>query len=395
MAGFKENVTALGVTIQPIAGTYNEPGVNDLIAVSSPDNGSDAITGEDPTLIGSVWTAPRMFLGRRGRAGATFALRGPGGSAPPAANANVWGRILQGVGFTEIINPTPITGTAAGGSTSSIVLAAGSSPIDDFFMGYPIQHANIGSGRVKGTALIRDYIGSTRTAVLSETLGSAVTAGQYTIPAFLAYVLSTAASVPLLSACVWRHRKVYGYRDCAVSSFAINVPVSNDQATEVPTIEFSLTGVPVAEKDMVAPALSSALLTPPPAAKGGKFTFNGVKRGHQTLRMEFGLESGAPPNQNFDAGQESYELLSGSRTMSVDLNEQLVADLDIAALVDNQTLVPIQSGWGSQAGQSFMLGLFNGLLDPFNPTPRNGFVGLAGSATPNDADRALSLVMPY
>jgi len=395
MAGFKENVAALGVTIQPTPGAYNEPTTADLIAVSSPDNGSDAITGEDPTLTGAVWSAPRMFLGERGRAGATFALRGPGGGAPPAANANVWGRILQGVGFTEIINPTAITGTAAGGSTSSIVLAAGASPIDDFFMGYPIQHANIGSGRVKGTTLIRDYIGSTRTAVLSETLGSAISGGTYTIPPFLAYVLSTAASVPLLSACVWRHKKVYGYRDCAVSSFAINVPVSNDQATEVPTVEFSLTGIPVPQKDMLAPAIPTALLTPPPVAKNGKFTFNGVKRGHQTLRMEFGLESGAPPNQNFESGQESYELLSGSRTMSLDLNEQLVADLDIQALVAQQTPVPIQSGWGTQSGQAFMLGLFNGLLDPFNPTPRNGFVGIAGSATPNDADRALSLVMPF
>jgi hypothetical protein len=395
MAGFKENVTSLGVTIQPTAGVYNEPTLADLIAVSQPDNGSDAITAEDATLTGAVWNAPRQFLGTRGRAGATFSMRGPGGAVPPGAGEWVPGRILQATGFTEVINSAAITGTATGGSTSSIQLAAAASAIDDFFMGYPIQHPTIGTGRVRGTSLIRDYIGATKTAILSETLATAIAAGTYTIPPFLGYILSTAASVPLLSAAVWRHKKKYGYRDCAVSSFAINVPVNNDQTTDVPTIEFGLVGVPVPQVDQNAPVLPSKLLTPVPPAKGGKFTFNGVKRGHQTLRIEFGLESGAPPNQNFDAGQEGYELLSGTRSMTADLNEQLVADLDIQGLVERQDLVPVQSGWGTSAGQTFLLGLFNSLLDPFNPQPRNGFVGIAGGGVPNDADRALSLIMPY
>lgn len=395
MSGFKESVTAVGITIQPTPGTYNEPGSVDLIAVSSPDNGSDPITTDDPTLTGSVWAAPRQFLGRRGRAGATFAMRGPGGASPPAAGEWIPGRILQAVGFTEVVNATPITGTALGGSTSSIQLAAAASATDDFYQGYPIMHSNIGSGRVRGASLIRDYIGSTKTAVLSETLGVAVAGGTYTIPAFLGYVLSTAASVPLLSAAVWRHKKKYGYRDCAVSSFAINIPVNNDQSNDLPSIEFGLVGVPVPAEDENAPVIQSSKLSAVPPAKGGKFTFNGLKLGHQTLRMEFGLESGAPPNQNFDAGQEGYELLSGSRTMTLDLNEQLVATLDIDALTDAQTPVPVQSGWGAAAGQTFLFGIANALLGAYNPTPRNGFVGLSGDGVPQDADRALSLIMPY
>lgn len=396
MSGFKENVTGVAVTIQPTPNTYNEPGLADMIAVSSPDNGEDMISADDPTLTGGVWTTPRQFLGTKGRAGATFAMRGPGGASPPAANAWVPGRILQAVGFTEVINPTAITGTAgAGGSTSSIVLAAPQSGVDDFYNGYPIQHATIGAGRAKGTTLIRDYAGGTKTATLAETVGSAIVAGNFTIPAFLGYVLSTAASVPLLSAAVWRHKKKYGYRDCAVASFAINIPVNNDQTTDLPTIEFGLVGVPVDPIDQMSPTLPSALLTPVPAAKAGKFTFNGLKLGHQTLRLEFGLETGAPPNQNFDAGQEGYELLSGTRTMTLDLNEQLVSQLDINGLVKNQALVPVVSGWGAAAGQSFMFGILNALLDPFNPTPRNGFVGLAGGGVPNDPDRALSLSIIY
>ena len=104
------------------------PGSVDLIAVSSPDNGSDPIT-DDPTLTGRC--GPRQFLGRRGGAGCD--LRDVGRRVPPAL-----GRILQVLGFTEVVNATPITGTALGGSTSSIQLAAAASATDD--EGYPINH---------------------------------------------------------------------------------------------------------------------------------------------------------------------------------------------------------------------------------------------------------------
>src|SRR3546814_18514873 len=56
----------------------------------------------------------------------------------------------------------------------------------------PIQHANVGTvGTVKGTSMIMDYNGTTKTAVLAETLGAAIVAGDYTIPANLTYVLGT------------------------------------------------------------------------------------------------------------------------------------------------------------------------------------------------------------
>jgi hypothetical protein len=395
MAGFKEANTAFALTLQPTPGQYNEPTTADLLGIYSPDNGSEAITGEDATLTGSVWNAPRIFLGRRGRAGATAALRGPGGSAPPGAGAFVLGRILQMAGFTEVINSAAITGTAAGGSTTSIQLAAAAPATDDFYMGYPIQHPNIGSGRARSTAAIRDYIGASKTAVLAETLGTAVAGGTYTIPIFLGYILSIGASIPLGSAKVWRHRKAYRYRDCALNSFAINIPTGNEQNTELPSIEFAMTGVPVQSVDEIAPPLPSSLLTPPPAARAGKFAFAGLKIGSQSMRLEFGIETGAPPNVNFDAGQEGYEFMSGTRTVNVDLNEQLVAQLDVDSLTDQQTLVPITECWGANPGQTMIASVHNALLDAFSPTGRNGFVGIQGGAVPADVDRAMALSFIY
>jgi hypothetical protein len=396
MAGHKEKIVAMGVTIQPTPGTFNAPNTTtDLLPISTPDNGNDAITGDDDTLTGALWNAPRQFLGSRGRAGATARLRGPGGSTPPAANAWVLGRILQAAGFTEIRNAAAITGTAqANAVVDKIKLAAAESSVDDFYKGYPIQHAGIGAG-IRANSIIRAYDGTTKLAELEETLGSAIGTGSYTIPAGLFYVLSTGLSIPLLSTSIWRHRKRYDYRDCALSSFAINIPVSNDSQTDSPSVEFAMVGVPITPVDDLAPSIPSSALTPPPPAKAGKFALNKTLIGHQTLRLEFGLETGAPPNQNFDAGQEGYEILSGSRTITLDVNQMLEATMSLDALVAAQTQIPIESIWGLGVGNRFAVGVQNALLNPLSPNGRNGFVGMSGDAVPNDVDRAISISLLY
>ncbi len=80
MAGHRESILSMGIAIQPTPGTFVLPSTADLIAISTPDNGFDPITADDDTLTGTVWSAARQFLGKRGRAGATFRLRGPGGA---------------------------------------------------------------------------------------------------------------------------------------------------------------------------------------------------------------------------------------------------------------------------------------------------------------------------
>jgi len=396
MAGSKENVVSFHLALQPEEGVYADPGVNDIMAISAPDNGSDAITADDATLTGAIWAAPRLFLGRRGRAGATMSLRGPGGSVVPAANAYMVGRVLQLAGFTEMRNATAITGTAAGGSDRSIILAAAASGVTDFYKGMAIQHANIGTGLIRGSSLIRDYDGATKTARLMEILGTAVAGGQYTIPPQLTYLLSTGASIPRASVKVVRHKKAYRYRDCALSSFALNIPVANDESTDVPTIEFSMVGVPVRPNlDETATPLPSSLLTPVAAAKDGKFALNGVKVGHQSIRFEFGLEAGALPNQNFQDGQESYETMSGTRTVSLDLNQTLVSLLDMDQVTDDQVQLAALSGWGRGPGNAFLVGMPNGYSDPFSPTGRNGFVAVQGNLAPSDVDRSIAISCLY
>ena len=393
MPGHRESIFAMGVAIQPVAGTFTAPTSADIIPVSAPDNGDDPITADDDTLTGSVWTAARQFLGRRGRAGATARLRGWGSGTMPVANAFVLGRILQAAGFTEFVNAAAVTGTAAANAaTDRIVLAAAASAVDDFYKGFPISHAGLGVG-MRSYSMIRAYNGTSKQATISEDATAAIAAGNYTIPPGLFYTLGAGNGIPLLSVSMWRHRKRYDYKDCALSSFAINLPVSNDASTDSPTVEFAMVGVPVTPTDELAPSIPSGLLIPPPPVKAGKFALAKKLIGHQSLRLEFGLDAGAPPNQNFDAGQESYEVLSGTRTISLDLNQQLMATLNLEALVDNQTLTPIQSIFGLGTGNNWGIGVANALLNPFSVAPRNGFVGMTGDAVPNDIDRSVSICL--
>src|SRR3546814_13429688 len=97
-----------------------------------------------------------------------------------------------------VVTAAPITGTAqAGGSTTTAVLAALASAVDDAYLGMPIQHANVGTvGTVTGTSMFMAANGTTKTAVLAETLHTAIVAGDYTTPSYPTLFLGTLSTSP-------------------------------------------------------------------------------------------------------------------------------------------------------------------------------------------------------
>lgn len=388
-------VVAMGIAIQSAAGVFEEPAApDDLVGVSVPNNAYEVITADDPTATGAVWRAKPIYLGKTGTAGATIPLRGPGGASPPDANEWPVGRILQAAGFTEVRNATAITDTSAGGTTSSITLEAGSNAADDFYLGYPIQHANFGEAGFRATTMVQDYDGTTKVATIPETVTAPAT-GDYTIPPFLAYVLGTMTTVPpLLSVSIWRDKKRYDYLDWRPTSLSIDVPVTNDANQVFPSIDFSGRATPHQVVDEDAPTLPSSILNVPvPPARGGKFVLDRVKLGHQSIRFALNVDTAAPSNQNKDQGQDGYEITSGTRQISLDLNQMNVTDLDIDARVDNQTVLPILSTWGLGAGNRWGLLLPNNCLQAHSPGDRNGFVNLTGDAAPVDVDKSASLAV--
>ena len=392
----RDNVVAVGVAKQVAVGAFVAPTAADLIGVANVGNTRDPVTADDPTLTGTVWNSNRIFIGKVGTVNFNFPMRGPAGAVVPALDAWPMGRVLQAAGWAEVRNAADITDvTQAGSTTSDIVLAATESAVDDIYIGAPLEMVAIGTGEVRSKSLITNYVGATKTATIAELLGGAPGVGvAYTIPAFLLYQLGTLTTAPpLLSISVWRDKLRYDYIDCRPQSLNIDVPVGNEFNTGFPSIEATFKGKLHQITQEAAPALPNTILgIPVPPAKAGKFVLDRVPLGHGGITWQVAKEIGAPSNQNQDDGIDGYEIMSGDRTLSLDLNQMDLADFDFETREDAQTIMPVQSTWGSAGlGNNFGLLLPEVVINPLNPGSRNGFVSLTGDAFPSGVDKSAAL----
>lgn len=99
-----------------------------------------------------------------------------------------WGALLKASNFSETITAAPVTGaSSATGTTTTIVLAAGASAIDDFYTGMTVTiTAGAGSGQ---SGEIISYVGSTKVATIAKAWAVApvITASTYSIGASVIY----------------------------------------------------------------------------------------------------------------------------------------------------------------------------------------------------------------
>ena len=394
----RAKIAAIAVTIQTTPGVFEAPNpVTDLIAVSGLNNADEIYSAQDPTLTGAIWDTARIYLGQTSNINFTLPLRGPGGANPPAADGWPVGRLFRAAAFSEIVQAAAVADvTTAGSTVSGLALAAGSSSVDDFLVGVPIQNANIGAaGTVKGTSLITDYDGDTKLALIGETIVAPNTGDAYTIPPHIAYVLGTATTPPpRLSISVWRDKVRYDYKDCVAETVNFDVPVANEANTSFPSIEFAFKGIFEAKADDTTPTIGSDVVgIVPPANRGGKFALDRVFLGHANMRLSLSLQTGAASNANQPAGQDGYDILGGSRSVELDLNQMNVTDFDLDARVASQVPVPALSMWGAGAGNNFALAVNNMVLDPGSTAERNGYVSLNSGGQPVDVDKSVSFTI--
>lgn len=390
----KSRIVAIGIVAQVAAGAFIAPGAADIIAASNVTNQNNDITAEDPTLTGTGWEAENILIGEEGQIGFTMPLRGPGGNAPPAAGAWVPGRVLKSAGWSEVITAAPIAAAIAAGSTATeIVLQAGQSAVDGFYVGMPISSASIGAG-FKQYSIITHYDGDTRTAKIGETLGAAAN-GNFEIPANLLYLegaLSTEG--PLLSVRVWRDRQVYDYVDVRVESLNFDMPVGNVNNTVFPSIEAAGKGTVHNVDQGVTPQIDPALLSIELApCKGGKFSLDRVALGHNSLRYGNALTVAAPSNIHQESGQDAYETVSGTRTIDLDLNQMDTNTFNHRSRRGTQAIIPIMQTWGRGPGNNFGFVLPNTRLRGLNPGDNNGFVNLTGSAVQTTVDKSAAFAI--
>ena len=179
-----------------------------------------------------------------------------------AGTAPRYGSVLKACGMAETAVTPAVTGTADGGAANSITLENTASATNDAYKGQIIR---ITGGTGNGTiALITGYVGSTKVATVRPLTGSVTfdATSVYSIGLQTVYtpVSATFSSVTIHYNIDGVLHKLTGCR----GTFTLNANVG-----EIPTIDFTMTGIYNPPTDTAAPAVTYADQATPLIFKNG------------------------------------------------------------------------------------------------------------------------------
>jgi hypothetical protein len=179
-----------------------------------------------------------------------------------AGTAPRFGSVLKACGLAETAITPAVSGTATAGALNSITLAVGSSATNDAYKNQIIRiTGGTGSGAV---AIVTGYVGSTRVASLRALNGNVTpdNTSTYSIGLQTVYtpVSSAFSSVTLYYNIDGVLHKLTGAR----GTFSLNTAVG-----QIPTIDFTMTGIYNAPTDTAAPAVTYADQATPVIFKAG------------------------------------------------------------------------------------------------------------------------------
>ncbi len=182
-----------------------------------------------------------------------------------AATAPRFSSLLKACGMAETTTAAAITGTAQAGAAGSITLAAGESSTDDIYNGMIITiTGGTGSG---GVGVITDYVGSTKVATVQKSTAT-FTPGASSTYSIAANVGYKPVSASFDSASIYFNNDgVLHVITGARGTFVLNAEVG-----EIPTIEFTMTGIYNAPTDTAAPATTYTNQATPLIFKAGSTT---------------------------------------------------------------------------------------------------------------------------
>jgi hypothetical protein len=385
--------SVLGIALETTPGTYVAPTTSDLIAVADLRPTIDGITSDIREFTGSIHRPGPVVFGKTFNVTGRLYLRGPGGSAPPAANAWVPGRIMRAAGFAELITAAaiPAAPEALGaGNEIAVVLGASGSSSDDIYNGLLMALSGLGANRA-GLSSVRDYTGSNKSARLAERQAGPI-AGNWQLPPQLTYALST-ATPPTLSVSCWIGNRRYNGVGCAISSFRFNLPAAGRESQELPSIEFTLSGDLDSAIDASPPSPPAGLAIPP--FRDGKLWVSEKQVGGSSVSIDMGAQVGYPPNPNRKSGNDAAQLTETTRTVDMTLNQVAIAAFDDLTMSDSQAYYPLFALWGLGSGNAFGLIVTDMRFAPRSPDNSGAFVTNTGQAYVDGASRTIALSIPF
>lgn len=206
-----------------------------------------------------------------------------------AGDAPAFAPLLLSCGFAQTVTGTAVTGTATAGAANSITLAVGSSAVDDYYVGMPIDFTGgVGSG---GSGVIITYDGGTRIATFSPFTGATITPDDttvYSIPANVLYTpISEISGVANTSSTIYYFiDKVLHKMVGARGSMALNAPLN-----QIPKLVFNMTSLYTTPVDQDTPAPIYGNQSLPQIFRNGNagaFQFLGVKSCLEMVSLDLG-----------------------------------------------------------------------------------------------------------
>lgn len=387
------NQRAIAIAKQSGADVWGSPSTADLVPCANLSWTPNAITADNPEYTGSINRVGPGVFGATYDVTATFLIRGPGGSNPPAANAFILGRVLQSLGFTEQVIATAIPAAPealSAGSTTGFTMGAGATGTLDLYKGLAVKVPFLGSSPDDLT-MIRSYAASKATTI-GETAGGTIT-GNYQIPKQLAYTLSGTGTPPYLSASLWEGARRYDFINMAPSSGKLTFPTAARESVDFAKLEATFSADLYTYVDDPCPSIPS--LGAVPAFRDGKLYVAQKAMGGSSISIDLGLKVGYPPNPNKTSGSDAPQLVETRRTVSLDLNQEAKSYQDLLALATGQLYYPIEGLFGFYPGNFVGFIATDARLN-FQKTNEGGdFVTTSGEAWIDGPDKTLSIVFPY
>jgi hypothetical protein len=394
---FITNATALAIAVQSAVDVPATVTSADALACYDVRPGGQNFTLANPEYTGTVDRAGDSVVGRDRSVSFNVVLKGPGGSAPPALNTYILGRILRAARFAETSQATPLLASTAlggAGTTSTAILSVGASAVDDFYNGLPIIFSDQGAG-VRGISMVKDYIGGSKTAHLMETFAVAP-AANFSIPAFLGYRYNASAPELYLSVDWWLDKKRYKMVNATVSSLNFNFPTTNRGDTANTFISVTLTGdvhPSTPELDETAPIVSISGGAVP--FRDGDFWIANKKVCGSSMTVDMGFRTGNAPCQNNLSGGEATQILETRRTASFNINEVLLSVQDYNNLANLQGYHGAWAQYGNTTGKVISFGITEGRLGFSEADPSGDFVTRNLEMYVDNAEKTINLVFPY
>lgn len=391
---------ALALKVQTAAGVLAGLSLPaDLMLCYDVQPGGDVFSIANPEATGTRNKRGDIQVGRNSSVTFNVIIRGPGGTAPPAADTFVPGRILRAVGFKEEVQAAPLllSGAITGGNTNSGILPVGASGSNDFYNGLPAILSDQGAG-VKGITSIVDYIGASRTALFAETF-SAAPAGQVSIPAFLGYRYWDSAPDILLSVSWWLDKKRYNMIDGVVTQFERNIGTSNNGDANFTyytvTIQGDVAAIP--EADEISPNVAEGGAIP--IFRDADWWLDRYKICGSGATSSFQIETDRAPCPNNASGGEAAQQISVSRQWALNLNEVLLSEKDFNALAksnnESGTTASMWLQYGSSSGRVVSITACDGRLGYSNAVIGGNFVTRAPTLFVDAVEKSESIIFPY